>query len=479
MEKSVQENDSKIELLSMPNEILVHIFIHLEDKDLLSVSHVCKSFACAVEVAIERKYSNKIYEVDGFYAKILGLNKVMLSKYGDKLTKINISDVSDTVLELIEQKCCNLNAIKFYRVDRIISLSGLKEAILDFTWVESVKKITKESFAAFIKNNQQLEKLHVYQLYRSYDLMETLHNQLPMLTDLVWDEYRFYQNLPINIPKITLQLLDKLELLVHQSDLVPVLCAIDCDHLKELNLPYFNQFKNVMFTEILKFKMLSSLQVYYCSFTTKQLRKMADHLPDITELGLKITESESNTDTESKIFSVLSIFTKLTKLQVNLQDFERFLYEFKSQSINEFHGRFTMLYPNVELFILDDSRCEILSTSKDRIYLCDPNSLEMEMHWMDSFNNNKLRKTITKAFLTLTFDSFKIVNNCSSQLDISIFDFDVRTGTSLARIKCLEITSKGPITDNANVSVNSFHSKYKLYKLFFYRLLVDFTILRV
>lgn len=427
--------NNNIELLLMSKEILIHIFKHLEDKDLLIASHVCKLFSSAAEIAFERKYSQKSYKIEGYDLKF---HRVMLSKYGVKLSKIYTWNVSNSVLDLIEHKCQNLRSIELNHVPRIPNLKSLKKVkFID------VKNISKERVLTFIENNRELETLEFNGLI-STDWIEMLHNRLPMLKHLIWLEFYGFIDLMINIQRITLHSLERLELFICQTDdLVRILRVMDCKNLRELKLERCTDSNDDLVNQIVKFQTLSSLKLINCSIPMEQMEKLAKHLPQLKEFATKINESKSNTETENEICSVLSKFPKLTKLRVSLKDLERFLSDFKNRSINEFHARFAERLANAEVAIVDDDGCEMLSISKDRIYVCDYDS--MELHLMGNCNENHIRNTLIRTSSDRIFQNFKFIINCSNDLNISMISSGVKC------LRCLEIKSKGPISVNTNV----------------------------
>lgn len=120
------KHSNKIDLSSLPNEILAQIFINLNGDDLFSASHVCQTFSTVTEIAFERKYSNEMFWVNNHKSE--GFYRVMLTKFDDKISKISIgSGMPMAIFNLAEQKCSNLHTI---------------------------------NFATFITNNPELEKLH-------------------------------------------------------------------------------------------------------------------------------------------------------------------------------------------------------------------------------------------------------------------------------------------------------------------------------
>lgn len=97
-----------------------------------------------------------------------------------------------------------------------------------------------------------------------------------------------------------------------------------------------------------------------------QLKQLAKCLPKLTELGTKITESQSNAEAESKFFSIFSMFPGVNQLSVFLPDFKRFLREFKTHA-SEFYARFKNQFDDGEIEIIDGTRGDKISMSSDRM----------------------------------------------------------------------------------------------------------------
>lgn len=437
---------SKLELMAMPKEILEHIFIHLEGRDLLTASHVCKIFAAIAEIAFGRRYSKQFWFVwvsdDNKYH--YEYHKIMLSKYGKKLSSILISDVPDArdwILDVIEQNCCNLKSITLSRVPKIINLKGLKDVSLF-----RVRNMSKEHLNRLIDNNGQLESL-TFTNDRSIELLEMLHNRLPMLKILRIYSENANDDFMLNIPRITLPSLQVLQLsLATDNDTyVRILKALDCDRLGVLDMGAAYEADDEFIGQTYRFKMLTSLELKDLFITMEQLKALTKHLPHLAKFAMPITESESNADTQTKIFSVLSVFPRLRKLTICLPDFKRFNHDLRNQSIYEFHERFAKRFANVELKI--SYLGDVVSTSKDRIYLYETESNTLEVHWMDNFNQHNIRNTLRKISNWHQVYNLKFINNCFDNFDISILSLKTNY------INCLEIKSKGPISVNAFVSI--------------------------
>lgn len=89
------ECNKEIELLELPNEILQRIFINLDDKDMLIVSDVCKSFAANTEIAFAQKYSGRRFSINSNHGSI-EIERLILSKYGEKILQLSVIKVKDS-----------------------------------------------------------------------------------------------------------------------------------------------------------------------------------------------------------------------------------------------------------------------------------------------------------------------------------------------------------------------------------------------
>lgn len=283
---------NKIELLSLPNEILTKIFTNLYEKDLFSVSHVCKLFAAIVEVAFAQKFSDQTFLVWG--PKRIGPEKVMLSKYGEKVSKIEIKDVQNTeFLELVEEKCCNLTSVQLVRVPRILNFKGLKEVRF-----ESISKVSKEELRNCIENNQQLETFeYIDSYFQNFGWVELLHNRLSMLKKFeLTISIQFILSLVINIPQVTLESLEELKL-YHSNKHVytQFLRVLDCPKLKCLKIYEDKALDDELIAEIIKFKTLSTLDLIDGPVAIGHMEMLAKHLPNLTEFATKLKVSKMET----------------------------------------------------------------------------------------------------------------------------------------------------------------------------------------
>lgn len=424
------------ELLAMPREILEYIFIHLDNIDLLTTSHVCKAFVSIAADAFARKYSQCHYIVGGIFHQRYGFHKVMLTKYGERLSDITIMRVpreDECILDLAEKKCCNLKKVTLIKVTKLINLKGLKIIRLS-----NISNMTKEQLTAFLDNSPQVEELSIGD--NLIDLVEILHNRSSLKSLEIGDNI----GITISLPQIKVDSLKILSLyLTKTDDYMNVLRVLDCKRLEELTLNC-SEADDDLITTICSFKMITSLCIENCLLAIEQIIQLANGLKHLSRLIISGNES----DAKCNIFSVLTIFPALTKLTVYLDDFEQFLQTFKIQPISEFHSRFANGIGNAEVEIINHFEYPMMSTSKDRTYMYSGNSIEL--HWMNNFNEKEVQKLLNKLNHWQQYDHLKFINHCSDHTsDISTLS------PRIDHTDCLEIKSNGPITVNAIVSVNS------------------------
>lgn len=417
----------------MLREILEHILVDFDDKNLLKASHVCKLFASVVETVFARKYSDQYFHFDGREMK-KSYGKVMLTKYGGKIRWISVVDGDDEILGLIEEKCRSLERVKLVSVSKMIHLKDMKEVSL-----MSVDNLDREEFAEFISHNQQIEALALDDT--DLNVIEVLDG----LNSLKTLEYDHYNEFPTNLPNIRLNSLEILTLYSFQNGIYArLLRALECNQLKQLNIKqYSGSDKNDEVTNaICKFKTLTLLRLpIFMRITSNQLKKLAAHLPHLTELSIATAKKKSTSIVKYALF-VLSIFPKLTKLTINLNENGFLLLSSHfEQSINEFHGRFAGT--NTEIEIVNGFGIGTVFTSKDFAYVSKRESLEL--HWMANLNDKNVQKAMARVQNCIT--DLKFINPCADNtVDICAFLPEFKL------LQCLDIKSNGPITFKANVS---------------------------
>lgn len=427
----------------MPIEILEQILINLDDEHLLAASLVCKLFAAVAETAFANKYDNERYEIrESSMAERVAIDrkktfdKIMVSKYGGKIRKLLIIGQDEQLLDLVEQKCCNLKSIYLKRIPKMISLKGLKGITLD-----GVPNLTRATFTELIDNNPDLEWLGIRK--NTVDLIDILDGRADALKTL---DYECETKLAQNQSQIRLNSLEtlKLELCSNLSsinDTRRLLRAIKCDRLKKLVLKKFYWNANIVIDEICKFETLETLRLQWSLLTANELRLLAWNLPHVTKLAMSIDPAESNL--EQSIFSVLSIFPKLVKLKIMMEEgeFNQILPDLQ-KSVYDFYGRLGKFSTVIRIA----SDCDWVLIAKDRIILYLDGSLEL--HWMDDLNEKAMNKVMSREWNSI--DELKFINNCAQPiLDVSTL---IDSGTDFDEIRCLDFQSKGLISINANVS---------------------------
>lgn len=414
--QTVHNQSEKVKLSEMPMIILEQILIHLDDdKALLTASHVCKSFAAAAETVFERKYSKAIYSIDFWWMAAkervskISFHQIMLSKYGANVHNIEIVG-GEELLDLIEQKCRSLEMVKLDGVRKMLAVKGLKEIHL-----MAIGNLNRQTFGELINNNQQLEVLEMREI--DVDLLDILDGRLNQLKTL---EYLRETSCSADLPKIRLNSLEAMELnLPDNGDYVRLLRAMDCNKIKSLKLTRYHHDiydkGNSVLNAICAFKSLVSLHLPDWPVTKPQIQKLAHRLRNLTEFRIKMAQSAPNV--ENIIGYALLLFSKLTKLTIELDhsDFGKFL---EDVSIYDFHRFGCYANYNTEIDVI----CwhGAVSTSKDRIYVCDGRSIEL--HWMDNLNEMSVRKVMKQSHRWDQIEKIKFIGQrteCS--LDISTF----------------------------------------------------------
>lgn len=460
----VDEQSDEVKLSEMPMEILQEILVHLDHKHLLTASHVCKSFAAAAETPFAQKYSKErncivIYGMsDEEKESVRSFHEIMLNKYGDKMRNMSIGGADERLLDLVEQKCCNLKELELSNVAKIIMANDLKTIRLC-----EIHNLNRETFGAFIDHNQRLEFLEI--INNDVDLLDLLDGRLNSLKTLEY--HQILSPFPAHLPKISLNALETLTLVLDDAEIIHrALRAMDCNRIKSLKLNrYIDAYvhadelgtfvsvdidadENVV-NAICEFATLVSLHLPAWLLTNGQLGKLARRLGGLSELSIKMAGNPS--EIETSIRSVLSHIPKLTKVTISLNsnDFERFSNDVK-QNIYDFHARFAIF--NTQIDVTRDT--STVSTSKDRIYVCDKRSVEL--HWMDNFNEKNIRNVINGIDQQNELAQVKFVNKkcVEHSLDISTL-----LGTHFNDTASLHIDSIGPIAVNGNVNkiVNFYH----------------------
>lgn len=447
IDSQASESDEEYEglnLLEMPREILEHILADLDAKSMLIASHVCKSFASAVETAFARKYANDYYYLCyGYYRHFGGpdfiqretaFEKTMVAKYGGLMREIHMLEVDEETLDLVERNCHSLERARLINVPRMIELKDLKEVCLI-----GVRNLNRGTFAEFINRNQQLETLVLRDTRLS--LIEVLDGQLNSLKTFKYDR----QTIPNrDFQKIRLNSLESLKLRPTSNRTnVRVLQALECNRLKNLVLRYYDgpDDNDAVTNEICKFKELTLLRASEWQITSNQLKKLAAHLPHLTEFIIGVAHGDSHSILMN-ISSVMLMFPKVSKLKIYLA-YETVYSEFIGDAkkfIADAHCHLASASTEVEIRLNDE---EFAFVSKDFAYV--QKSGLLELHWMTNLNANNVRKAMPE------FEDYeanlKFISHCGDHpVDISALL------PKFIHLKSLDVEANGPITFKENVS---------------------------
>lgn len=435
----MDEQSDELNLLDMPREILEHIFINFEKKDLLTASHVCKLFASVAETAFALKYAINCYGIDWSYADNKPLHEVMVRKYGESIQNIHVYQIDEPVNDLIERTCGKLKIAAFMFVPKLPMLKNLKE----FT-IHAAHEWNRDSFNSFINDNAQLQLLEIGEI--PIDVIDVLDGRLNVLKTLKW--YQTFESidlLPIRLPS-----LETLDLGSYMHDPINAACilrAMNCNiNLKKLVMENcFDSYDDVI-NEICSIKSITMLQLTNWEITLDHISKLAAHLPHLSELSFKMVLPGYGDEKElqNQMLAVLSILPNLKKVVITSSK------KNVSCLLNYLHNP-TAIYQasfdqfNTQIDInANDAR---ISATKDRISLRSEMG-SCELYWMKNFNEANLRKVLIENLRYCMF-YFKFVNHCDNcTVDLASF----RILNNCSRVERFELKSDGPVTINGNVS---------------------------
>lgn len=448
MEMSIQstEQSEKIKLVEMPQEILERILIHLDYKNLLTTSHVCKLFASIAESAFARKNKNEYYRIFGYQET--KVDRLILNKYGEKVQNIEIINREENLLDLVQEKCPNLKGLSLNLVSKVIMLQNLKEVSLG-----KVDNLDREKFLEFLNNNPDIESLKLLRF--DVDLLSMLYDRLHMLKIFTLRAERNVRLLKY-LPTMQFESLKSLELEFETNKAnyyAHFLRAINCEKLEELilNINSDKYGGDDAIDEICKFSTLVSLRLPSFPVKSDQICKLVTHLSDLITLEVKIAEGEP--DLENMIHSTISMLPKLTKLAIKLDDdnADRLSKELKS-SVNDFHARYAKSNTKIKLDSDSDSVDVYMCITRDYLLSLSFDGDLFEIHWMENLNEKHVLEVMTEYCY---HNSVKFVNNCADH------GFNISTlGKGFAAMECLDFKSNGPIRVDSSVSAFLPHSQF-------------------
>lgn len=337
-------------LMSFPNELLVRIFRHFDDRLLLTASHVCRTFIGISTKAFEHKYANRRYEISGLRNAQRGLHQAILYKFGSKLSSIFIYKYDlihrdRHIMDLIVQNCiaitkfelidvsidlaelfahapnltfCSLNGVIVDENSnwQMYSLSRLKHLEIRFKYDLELVSITE-----FLNRNKQIETLAID---TELNLLPIISERLNRLKDFKIVDYgqigqvhRVSGSSSTHTPVVHLDALVSLE--IFSDDPNPMLHYIrnGCKNLEQLIVVFKNQTKldKSILLAIGPFERLTSLKIFYAEITMNQIRLLEPRLPHLKTLHVEMFACTELTD---NILWILSAFKTLINLEIQL-----------------------------------------------------------------------------------------------------------------------------------------------------------------
>lgn len=403
------EQQAICNLSNFPIELLERIFENFDDKNLLQVSHVCRSFIVIASKAFERKYAHRRYEMSGLRNAQRGLHRAILHKFGSKLTSIfiykyDLINRDRHMMDLIVQNCASLTKFELIDVSidlaeffshaqnlRFCSLNGvvvdencnwqmyslprLKHLEIRFKYELELAAITE-----FLNRNRQIETLAI----------DTEHNLLPIIGKRLnhLKDFKIVDYGQITVADATasnsmdavvnLNSLQSLEIFSDDPD--PMLRYIQngCKNLEQLIIVHKNQTKldKSILLAIGPFERLTTLKIFYAEITMNQIKLLEPRLPRLKSLHIEMLTS---TELAENILWISSAFKELSNLEVQLDS----IHCPNGWNYN-FHQRFLMAIGNerndVKLNLL--FREHKLIISRDSIYHARDGSNMILVHWV-------------------------------------------------------------------------------------------------
>lgn len=414
-------------LTNFPNELLERIFENFDDRNLLHVSHVCRSFIVIATKAFERKYAKRRYEMSGLRNAQHGLHRAILHKFGSKLTSIfiykyDLINRDRHIMDLIVQNCTSLTKFELIDVSidlaeffshaqnlafcslngvvvdencnwQVYSLPRLKHLEIRFKYELEMAAITE-----FLNQNRQIETLAID---TEHNLLPTIGKRLHRLKDFKIVDYGQITVADASSAAavatasnstdaiVNLNQLESLEIFSDDPD--PMLRYIQngCKNLEQLIIVFKNQTKldKSILLAIGPFERLTTLKIFYAEITMNQIKLLEPRLPHLKSLHIEMFTSN---ELAENILWISSAFKKLTNLEVQLDS----VHCPNGWNYN-FHQRFLMAIGNerndVKLNLL--FREHKLIISRDSIYHARDGSNPILVHWV-GYEADKSRSSV-------------------------------------------------------------------------------------
>lgn len=427
-------------ILDMPREVLEQILCRLDDRDLLSASHVCTQFAVVAETAFELKYSNRDYCISaGAQSNEKSIHEVILTKYGDRIGSIKIDcSGNETLVDLIERRCLNLECAIFSNASKLPMLRNLRQLTLhgEHEW-------DRDHFIRFIDANRQLETLDIDNV--AVDVIDVLDGRLNRLTYLKW-----YQDCDIDgeLPPIQLPSLETLHLFCMEGmDSACILRAMNTNGniTKLIVVDCFDADVNLV-SGIYAFTSVVELKLLNWEITERQIRLMGVLLPHLRELSFQLDDNGNGSEIKQKVETVLSSFPNLKTLTIKPGE-DTFDEVFKcirtATFFYDFHA--SVVQYDTEINIVNDSFEVMVSTSRERVFVSSDTEA-IEVCWLNKLNEKVLRQVLKETNNTMT-SKIKIAND-EHTVDMATYV----AHKNVKQLNYLKIKTNGSNADGASVS---------------------------
>lgn len=372
-----------MDLLRIPDEVLLQIFTNFNDIDLLNLAQVCTRFKAVARDIIAKKYNgeseDKYYDVllctdDG--GAVQDLYRKFFETFSNKITALSVVSESRTnkqkLLKLMNRHCCtakhviirNSNNDDFPVTKAIHMMHNLTSLTLkciscaEFYWADErfphltslhlneVKRVDVQVLKRFIYINPQLKILSVGDC-RNFPLkaIQALRKHLNGLESLEYTTY--YTDFQKNCQDIEVENLKSLKISADGSSTAKVLCVIARGSKNIQHLEVSMRGDNPMDVDetyrefehtICLFDKLTSLQLHQYKVGISLIRIISRNLRHLVSLKLDGVQTDQMT-----LDDVLLVFRRSKHLkELSLQS--EFTTKFKFNM--EFHRKFREIIGN-------------------------------------------------------------------------------------------------------------------------------------
>ncbi|XP_055296424.1 uncharacterized protein LOC129565496 isoform X2 [Sitodiplosis mosellana] len=356
-------NDSEITVFGLydfPDELLLHVMGHLNDKNLLNMTQVCKRFKAIAQDAFAKKYNGDTGK-DYYALKVHSANmteqhkqyRPFFTRFGANMTALEITFIDESpdanshwIMGLIQRYCKSLAKITV--IGGSVNLSGIISRMpkptlthLRLEWVSTTNhswseynhpkliylQVTTWSWAMtpfevknFIDNNRQLREIHLDGDFFAMDsilqICSGILNQLEYLRIYRKNDRVF----ALMTTPIYLERLKKLEIEFSDASGESWLrsIAMGCKNIEILHLDnsltgsiIWNDKK---IEHLCEFGQLKSLKLCAVNLSVNYIKQMVQKLPNLSS----ITLYNAGGDINNNLLEVIAICSKLTNLSIKL-----------------------------------------------------------------------------------------------------------------------------------------------------------------